>query len=724
MKKTLIPFLTITCLLFFQSLTITAQTKGKLTLENIWYSNKYSANYPSSFKGLADGKSYSLAEKKDKHTVVNRYDIATGKKLSELFSTEKIVLNTPMSSFDFDQAEKMVVIKTNINAIYRHSYTCDATIYSLSNKVVLNTFTNVMYPTFSPDGNFLAYVQENNLFVYDLTKKKTCQVTKDGAKNKIINGAVDWVYEEEFGMDVGFFWSPDSKNLAYYKFDESQVKEYSMDLYGTLYPTKEVWKYPKAGEQNSKVYAYIFNTKKQKSKQCETNSENDQYLPRMAWDISGSYLTVQRINRHQNKLDILKVDPASGKASILYNESNPFYIEVSDWYCTPEGFWIHLSEKQGFNQLWQLNPNTKEDKVLTLEKYDIDNFYGYDINSNKAFFNAGKDITTERQIFSINTLTQELKQLSSENGWHSATFIAGMQFYLDYYSTASNPGAHTLYNTKGEKIRVIADNERLTAELAELELGTQSFGKISNRYGDSLDYWMLQPANFDKAKQYPILFYVYGGPGYQTAKNSYGGGNYLWHEYMAQQGYVIITVNNTGSGSQGEAFKKKTYLQLGNYETQDYIDAAKYFGNQSWANKSRIGIWGWSYGGYMSSNCITRGADYFKTAVAVAPVTSWRYYDNIYTERYMRTPQENALGYDTNSPINHVEKLRGNYLLVHGTGDDNVHFQNAAEMMLSLNNANIPYDCAIYPNKSHGISGGKTRLHLFTKITKFFLENL
>jgi len=397
---------------------------------------------------------------------------------------------------------------------------------------------------------------------------------------------------------------------------------------------------------------------------------------------------------------------------------------VNDWYCTAEGYWIHLSEKQGFNQLWQFNPTSKEDRILTPGNYDIDNFYGYDHKSNIAFFNAGKDIATERQIFSINSITQNLKQLSTQNGWHSANFIAGMQFYLDHYSTADNPGNHTLFKANGEKLRVIADNERLNAELADLALGTQSFGKISNRHGDSLDYWMLQPANFDKSKQYPILFFVYGGPGYQTAKNSYGGGNYLWHEYMAQQGYVIITVNNTGSGAQGEAFKKKTYLQLGNYETQDYIDAAKHFGSQKWANKDRIGIWGWSYGGYMSSNCITRGADYFKTAVAVAPVTSWRYYDNIYTERYMRTPQENALGYDTNSPINHAEKLHGNYLLIHGTGDDNVHFQNAAEMMLSLNNANIPYESAVYTNKSHGISGGKTRLHLFNKITQFILENL
>ncbi len=711
------------------AITPTDSIAGKklLSLQDIWYSGKFSANYPNSFRGLQDGKSYILASSQDSITTVASYDIASGNKIKNLFSNKNIIVKKArldLNNFELNQAENKVIIKYNIQQIYRHSSTCNALVYDINTEKTYQLPSEIMYPSFSPDGKYVAFVQKNNLFLQEITNGKTCQITKNGAKDKIINGAVDWVYEEEFGMDVGFFWSPNGKFISYYSMDETNVPAYSMDVYGSLYPTKEIWKYPKAGEKNAVVDIFIFDVKKKKSKKCNTQSQNDQYLPRMAWDNTGNYLTIQQLNRHQNELKVLKINTANGQTSVMYEEKNPFYIDIHDWHCTPQGQWLHLSEKSEFQHLWLFDPQNGTDKQITTGNFDIDNYYGFDNNLGIAYFNAGKDKATERQIYSVDIKSAQLTQLSFGDGWHNATFISGMQYYLDYFSSAINPGNHTLYSAKGALIKEIANNEKLIKTLVEYKLGEQHFGTFKNKNATNIDYWMLKPKNFDSSKKYPVLFYVYGGPGYQTAKNAYGGANYLWHEYIAQQGYIIITINNTGSGAQGQAFKKKTYLQLGNYETQDYIDAAVHFSNFAYVDKTRLGVWGWSYGGYMSSNCISRGAEYFKTAVAVAPVTNWRYYDNIYTERYMRTPQENALGYDTNSPINHIKKIKGNYLIIHGTADDNVHFQNAAEMILAMNNANIKYETAIYPNRNHGISGGKTRLHLFTKITNFITENL
>jgi len=723
-------FLLALCTYYTGSILL-AQGKQELSLEKIWSSGEFRPAYPNSFKGMADGETYCLAEPKDNYIEVYRYQIKDGKKLDLLFSTKDILDGdqpVKMRYFTFSEDESKVVIKFNVHYIYRHSFTCDAIIYDIKSKKQTTLPKQIMYPTVSPNGNKVAYVSHFNLFYLNLDGSTPNgdgkPISTDGKKNEIRNGLVDWVYEEEFGMDVGFFWSPNSQYISYYRFDENKVPEFTMDVYGSLYPRRETWKYPKAGEANSKVDIYVYNFATSKSSICKTNSEADQYLPRMHWSLNSEYLAIQRLNRHQNKLELLKAEPNSGNTSVVYTEENKYYVEVHDWIPNKDGDWLHLSEKSGYNHLWCLDGKSGKEKQITKGKYDIAGFYGYDADKGMAYFNAGKDIATERQVFSVNVKNGKLTQLTVGNGWHNASFIAGYNYFLDNFSTVSSPSTHTLRKSNGSSIKVLEDNKRLKETLAKYSLGKTSFGKFSNRNGTELDYWILKPANFDATKKYPVLFHVYGGPGYQTAKNAYGSSNYLWHQLMAQKGYIIITINNTGGGAQGEAFKKKTYLQLGNYETQDYIDAAKHFGKESYVDATRIGIWGWSYGGYMSSNCITRGADYFKTAVAVAPVTSWRYYDNIYTERYMRTPQENAQGYDTNSPINHVKELKGNYLIVHGSADDNVHFQNALEMMLALNNNNIPYESAVYPNKNHGISGGKTRLHLFTRMTKFILENL
>ena len=723
---------------------IAANSYSQLTLEKIWNSREFTPKFVAGFKYLKDGVSYcQLDVNADKTFSYNKYNILTGSKISTIFSTEKLLVNgnqITVEGFEFNADESLVLITNGYEQMYRNSGKSNTYLFNIRNKKLTQISNKkIMYGTISPDGNKVAYVSDNNLFYFDIIKNKDVQITKDGEKNKIINGAVDWVYEEEFTMSKGFEWSNDGQYIAYYRFDETKVPEFSMDIYGSLYPKKETWKYPKAGEANSKVDVYIHKIGKKKSVKCETGSENDQYLPRIKWSNAG--LIIQRLNRHQNKLDVL-ISNEKGNTAIFYNEENKYYVDVNDININPiklkEGIgheMIYLTEKKGYNQLWRFEksntyfPNTSTlgfkintDWPITEGNWDIDQYLG--THNGFAYFTSGMNTPSERQLYSINLTTKELKQITTEAGWHSISFSPTYAYFVDNYSTLTNPSIVLIKDNNGQIIRTLEKNETLANKLASLNLGKVDFGSFTSSENVKLDYWRILPPNFDSNKKYPVLFFVYGGPGYQTVKNAWAGGNYLWYQYMASKGYIIITIDNRGSGARGEEFKKMTYLQLGKYETQDYIEAANYFGSQAYVAKDRIGVFGWSYGGFMASNCITKGAQYFKTAVAVAPVTNWRYYDNIYTERYMRTPQENADGYDKNSPINHVDSIKGKYLLIHGTADDNVHFQNAVEMVKAMNDKNIPYDAEYYPNKNHGIAGGKTRLHLFTKITTFLENNL
>lgn len=705
------------------------EASAQLSLENIWNSREFSSKFVPGFNSLNDGKSYcQLDANPDKSRACNRYDFKTGNKLSTLFSTDKMIVDSmpiQIESYTFSQDETKVLITNGFESVYRHSGKSNVYLYEIrTGNLVKISNKKIMYATLSPDATKVAYVSDNNLFYYDVVKKKDIQITKDGEKNHIINGAVDWVYEEEFSMSRGFEWSPDGQFIAYYKFDESKVPYFSMDLYGDLYPKKETWKYPKAGEPNSKVDVFIHKLGKKKDVFCETGSQNDQYLPRIKW-MSQNFLSVQRLNRLQNKLEVLRFSYFYNKAEIIYTETNKYYIEIEDWtYTNGEDtnvIALFTSEVSGFKHLYAMNSRYKVTQ-LTKGNWEIDIVNGY--NNGIAYFTTGKDNPSERQLFSVNVKTGEMKQITTETGWHTISFNSTFEFFVDNYSTLTNPAVYAIKDASGEVVRVLEDNKVLKEKLATLNLGQVEFGNFTTTENVKLDYWKILPPNFDPSKQYPVLFFVYGGPGYQTVKNQWQGANYLWYQYMAAKGYIVISVDNRGSGGRGEEFKKMTYLSLGNLETKDYIEAAKYFGSQSYVDSKRIGIFGWSYGGFMASNCITRGADYFKTAVAVAPVTNWRFYDNIYTERYMRTPNENPLGYDNNSPLTYVDKIKGNYLIIHGTADDNVHFQNAAEMVKAMNDKNIAYDAEYYPNKNHGIGGGKTRLHLFSKITKYLETNL
>ena len=731
----------------FIFLGLSLNVSAQLTLEKIWNSREYTSRFVQGFNHLNDGTSYcQLDDNPDKSKSCNRYDIKTGNKVSAIFSTDKMLVDgqpVVIESYTFSPDEKKVLITNGFEPVYRHSGKSNTYVYDIDNsRLTRISDKKVMYATLSPDGSKVAYVSDNNLFCFDLAKGKETQITRDGLKNSIINGAVDWVYEEEFSMSRGFEWSPDGEYIAYYKFDESKVPQFSMDIYGKLYPEKETWKYPKAGEPNSRVDVYIHKVGKKKDMRCETGSGNDQYLPRIKW-ISKNYLGVQRLNRLQNKLELLSFSYDYPKPDVLLTETNEKYLEVNDMHFTIDisqervhKHVYYLSEKSGYMHLWEktfeesiakpgkMVPVNMAEQQLTSGNWEIDQFVGIDEKNGLAYFTSGKDNPAERQLYSVNLKTREMKQITTEPGWHMVNFTYTYEYFTDQYSTMTSAPATVIKDREGKVIRILESNKALNDKLAASNLGKVDFGSFMSSENVKLDYWRITPPDFDPGKQYPVLFFVYGGPGYQTVKNQWGGANYLWYQYLAQKGYIVISVDNRGSGGRGEAFKKVTYLNLGKYETMDYIEAAKYFGSQPYVDKARIGIFGWSYGGFMASSCISKGADYFKTAVAVAPVTNWRYYDNIYTERYMRTPQENAAGYDENSPINHVEKIKGNYLIIHGTADDNVHFQNAAEMVKKMNDSNIPYDAEFYPNTNHGIRGGKTRLHLFTKISSYLERNL
>ena len=728
--------------LLFLTLSIANANAGNglLSLEKIWYSREYSPKMVAGFKYLKDGKSYCKTEDLDGYKICKQFDVATGTEMAVLFSTQNILVDQKpiqFESFQFSADEQLVMFSNGFESVYRHSGKSNVWVYNLKRKVLQKiSDRKIMYATLNSAGNKVAFVSDNNLFYYDMLKNKTVQVTKDGKKNSIINGAVDWVYEEEFTMSRGFEWSPDGNYIAYYRFDETEVPEFGMDIFGSLYPKREAWKYPKAGEPNSKVQVFIHALSKGKSMHCNTEdilpavygpimpNKYDHYLPRIQW-TPNNQLCVQKLNRLQNHLDVLQFGYGQANAQILYTEGNTKYIDIVDWTFTQSGTYkaIFCSEVSGYKHIYALD-QTNHVQALSSGNWEVDQVLGMDEAKACIYFTSGKDNPAERQLYVLNMADKQIKALTTEKAWHNIRFSPGFMYFTDNYSTLQKPAVTALKLSDGSLVKILEDNSALNNKLNDLNLGQVKFGQFLSQDTVLLDYWQIFPSNFDSSKRYPVLFFVYGGPGHQTVQNMWSGANYMWYQYLAQKGYMVITVDNRGSGGRGEAFKKMTYLNLGKYETMDYIAAAKYFGQKSYVDAKRIGIFGWSYGGFMASSCITKGADYFKTAVAVAPVTNWRYYDNIYTERYMLTPAANAEGYDNNSPINHVSKIKGKYLIIHGTADDNVHFQNAAEMIKAMNDQNIPYDAEIYPNTNHGIGGGKTRWHLFNKITEFLLDNL
>lgn len=632
-----------------------------------------------------------------------------------------------MNAYEFSADEKKVLIATELESIYRRSTKAFYYVLDLKSKELqkLSEGDKQMYADFSPSGDMVAFVKNNDLYYKDLSNEKEIKITTDGEYNKIINGASDWVYEEELSLSQAFAWSPDGEKIAFYKFDESEVKQWNMKMYDDLYPSDYRFKYPKAGEDNAKVSVKIYQLNEKKVLDINLGVDYE-YLTSIQWSEDPDQLAVMSSNRHQNELNINLVDAEKGSSKVIHTETSDTYIEMpfEVYFTKDKEHFVIQSEKSGFRHLYLHSIDGKLKNQITSGDWPVTSLYGVDDENGLVFYQAAENSPLNRNVYSIRLDGKNKKRLSHNNGTNRAVFSKSFAYFINYHSTANRPSYITLRNSEGEEIRELENNEKLNTKLKEYHLSPKEFFQFTTSEDVTLNAWMIKPHNFDKSKKYPVLLTIYGGPGSQTVTNSWGGSNYFWHQLMAQKGYIVVSVDNRGTGARGVNFKKTTYKQLGKYETMDQIEAAKYFASLDYVDGSRIGVQGWSYGGYMSSLCLLKGADEFKAAIAVAPVTNWRFYDSIYTERYMQTPQENSDGYDENSPINHVEKLKGNYLLVHGMADDNVHLQNTSEMIEALVKADKQFDLFVYPNKNHSIYGGNTRFHLYTQMTNFLLEKL
>jgi dipeptidyl-peptidase 4 len=669
------------------------------------------------------------SDRATKSQQIDLYDFATLKKVSTLIDTKnfKELSDNGIDSYVFSNDEKQVLIANNSNPIFRHSFTADYYLYNLAAKSLTKVLEQVQEPTFSPDGTKIAFAKTNDLYIYDIASKNTTRVTNDGVKNAIINGITDWVYEEEFAFVRAFDWSTDSKKLAYIKFDESEVPQFSMDMYKKdLYPTAETFKYPKAGEKNALVSLHIYNVSANISQPINLGNYSDFYIARLKWTNDANLVSVQVLNRHQDNLDLIFVDAATANAKVVLNEKDKAYVDVTDNLTfLKDNSFIWTSEKDGYNHIYLYDKNGKLKNQVTKGNWEVTSYYGFDEKTKTVFYQSVEKGSILRDVYKISLDGKKKVKLSSQVGTNAATFSPDFTYFINTYSSATVPPTYTLNSSKdGKQAQEIVNNTALVDKLKKYDLPTKEFFELTTEKGHKLNAWMIKPKDFDATKKYPVFMFQYSGPGSQEVANNWLDTNDMWFMMLSQQGYIIACVDGRGTGYKGAAFKKCTQKELGKFEVEDQIDAAKVIGNYAYVDKSRIGIFGWSYGGFMSSNCLFKGADVFKMAIAVAPVTNWRFYDSIYTERYMTTPQENASGYDDNSPINHVSKLKGNFLLIHGTADDNVHVQNSMQMIEALVQANKQFDWAIYPDKNHGIFGGKTRIQLFNKMTNYIKEKL
>jgi dipeptidyl-peptidase-4 len=707
------------------------QDLKQVTLEDVARTGTFFPQSVEGFRSSNDGEHYTLLTRNpETGTAIVKYRYTTGEAVAEITSTKSIENATgqqvAMRSYSFSPDETKILIPTETERIYRHSTRSRYLIYDLTSQTLLAIDSGKqMLANFSPSGNQVAFVKDNNLYYKDLETGTLHTITTDGERNKIINGATDWVYEEEFGFDQAFFWSPDGRYIAYYRFDETDVPTFSMDIYGQeLYPTQDVFKYPKAGEANAKVTIYIYDVRSKTSRQVQLPTDYE-YIPRIKWTANPGRLCVFVMNRHQNHLRLMLAEANSGQTSLLFQERDNAYISIDDdMVFLKDNSFIWTSERDGYNHIYHIDSRGRIKRQITKGTYDVTSFYGYNPENNTLYYQAAETKPYERHVYAIQLDGKNKRNLTPGEGMHNATFNTGYKYFVHSHSQAFSPPVTTLRNAVGASVRLLQDNQRLNNRLATYQLGKKEFMEIKGATGIPLSTWILKPADFDPTKKYPVLMFVYGGPGSQTVKDGYDSFNDFWFQHLTTLGYIVVSVDNRGTGARGRDFKKATYLQLGKIEHEDQIAAAKALGQLEFIQGDRIGIFGWSYGGYMSSLCLAMGNDVFKMAIAVAPVTNWRFYDTIYTERYMRTPQENASGYDDNSPVNHVDKIKGKLLLVHGTADDNVHVQNSMVMTNALINADVQFTQFMYPDKNHGIYGGNTRFHLYKMMTEFIQEHL
>jgi dipeptidyl-peptidase 4 len=717
-----------------------------ITLDDCFTFYKFYPQTGDNFQYLKDGRHYAEADHDGNlhiHDVLN----AKSDSLILLKLSDKA---RGFDQFEFSEDETKLLIRAGTEPVYRHSVLANYFVYDFKTGKTEPVFEQgkQQFVSFSPDGTNVDFVFENNLFLKDLKTNTTTQITQDGIKNKVINGLPDWVYEEEFspvdgGGMVATRWSPDGTMLAFIRFDETAVPEMSLTWYeGGVYPMRSSFKYPKVGQANSTVSVHLYELSTKSMIGKLMGLEVDDYCPRINW-TEDNQLIMTRLNRRQDTLDLLVALPERTiyeqedqtnwiPTRLLLEETDPAYVDIELdnhlVFLKDKRHFLWMSERSGWQQIYryEMNPAAAEGIVaLTKGNFDVTAFYGVDEKNGKFYFQAATPTPLDRQIWEGDLNGGDARLLTQPAGTHEAAFSPTFDYFTHVWSNANTPQEVNICDRNNDIIRALNKNERIRKLKQEYGFVQKEFFQFPLADGTFLNGWMMRPAVLDTLKKYPILFDIYGGPGVQTVQNQYDGYIGSWHQMLVQKGYVVVSVDNRGTGARGRDFKKCTQLQLGKLETEDQIAAANFLGSQSWADSSRIGIWGWSFGGYLSTSCILKGADRFKMAMAVAPATNWKWYDSAYTERYMRSTKDNEKGYEENSPINFAKRLRGdNYLICHGMADDNVHWQQAVEMIDALIKANKQFETYYYPNRNHGIDGDNVTMHLFTKLTNFVLEKL
>ena len=735
MKKLSILFLL--CLLVQ---VVPAQGSKALDLKEIT-SGKFRAEGIQGVIPMADGEHYTQMNAEG--TQIIKYSFRTGQQVEVVFDVAKARECTfkRFDGYTFSPDGSKILIRTETQPIYRHSYKAVHYLYTIKRNIVekLSEGGPQQSPVFSPDGNMVAFVRDNNIFLVKmLYGNSESQVTEDGKFNHVLNGIPDWVYEEEFSFATALEFSPDNTMLAFIRFDESEVASFTFPIFAgqaphysalETYPGAYTYKYPKAGEANSKVSVHTFDIKSKVTRKMKLPLDPDGYIPRIRFTQDAAKLAIMTLNRNQNRFDLYFADPRSTLCKLVLRDESPYYINESVFdniMFYPQNF-SFISEKDGYSHLYWYSMGGNLVKQVTKGKFEVKRFIGWDAATNTFYFESNEESPLRTAVYKTDKKGGRIK-LSEKAGTNSAIFSSNLKYFMNTYSSLQTPAVITLNDNTGKVLKTLVTNLKLKETLAQYQLPKKEFFTFRTSQGTELNGWMIKPANFNESKKYPVLLYQYSGPGSQEVVDKWGiggdRGGIGWDAYMASKGYVIVCVDGRGTGGRGAEFAKCTYLNLGVKEAQDQVETAKHMAAQPYVDKSRIGIWGWSFGGYMTIMSMSEGTPIFKAGAAVAAVTDWRFYDTVYVERFMRTPQQNAEGYKAGSAFTRAANLNGRLLLVHGMADDNVHFQNCAEYSECLVQADKQFDMQVYTNRNHGIYGGNTRYHLFTRLTEFFLNNL
>lgn len=718
----------VSVLFVFCANALCAQNGGKpVELKDITGGKFRQVTSVGEMRSLPDGEYYTAMN--NERSMIIKYSYRSGNAVDTLFNvnTARECTFDKFDGYEISSTGHHIMVWCETEPIYRRSFKSVVYDYDVRRnyvKPISESKSKLMIPTYSPDGRMCAFVRDNNIWIRKFDFDTEVQVTKDGELNKILNGITDWVYEEEFAVTNLMAWSPDSEYLAFVRSDESDVKEYSMQMYGEgTYPSYYNFKYPKAGEKNSTVTLHSYCVQTRDTKHLDVPLDEDGYIPRITFTKNSDQLAVMTLNRQQNLFNMYYVNPKSGVSRLILREENKCYVD-SEWLKSIQflnnGF-LYVSEQDGYSHIYMYSPTGVMQRQVTKGNWDVTQLLGIDEATKTVYYESAEESPMQRAVYKIDAKGVKTK-LSTEKGTNNAQFSANFSYYVNRYSNANTPMKITVNETKTKKVlRTLQDNAALNERLAKYNFAKKEFFTVNTASGVELNAWMVKPLNFDENKRYPVLMFQYSGPNSQQVLDSY---SFDWERYLSTKDILVVCVDGRGTGARGEAFRKCTYMNMGDLESKDQVEAAHALAELPYVDGDRMAIWGWSFGGYNTLMALTVGKGTFKVGIAVAPPTDWRYYDTVYTERFMRTPQENQRGYDLTSPLKRVKELQGKLLLIHGTADDNVHFKQTMDYAEALVQANKQFDMHVYRDRNHGISGGNTRFHLYTKMSNYLFDNL